>query len=214
LKEVIVYVEGPSDQLGMRKLLANIIAMAKQTGNIVDFFPMGGKEALLNKGPKKAINILRNKPNSWVLLVPDLYPPNKPFPHVTFQNLKNEIELRFIKELAAKNADERLKDRFRVHCFKYDLEVLLLASEDTLLSRLGVTVLSQKWKLPVEDQNHQRPPKRIVENLFSEVGKRYKDTIDVPWILERSDYNDLKTKCPQNFEPFIDDLVSILELHS
>ena len=209
-----MYVEGPSDQLGMRKLLANIIAMAKQTGNIVDFFPMGGKEALLNKGPKKAINILRNKPNSWVLLVPDLYPPNKPFPHVTFQNLKNEIELRFIKELAAKNADERLKDRFRVHCFKYDLEVLLLASEDTLLSRLGVTVLSQKWKLPVEDQNHQRPPKRIVENLFSEVGKRYKDTIDVPWILERSDYNDLKTKCPQNFEPFIDDLVSILELHS
>jgi len=212
LKEVIIYVEGPSDQLGMRKLLENIISRANQAGNVVDFFPLGGKEALLNKGLKKAINILRNKPNSWVFLVPDLYPPNKPFSHATFQELKNKIELQFINELAAKNADERLKERFRVHCFKYDLEVLLLASDDALLSRLGASMLSQKWKIPVEDQNHQRPPKRIVEALFSEAGKRYKDTIDVPWILERSDYNDLKVRCPQNFRPFLDDLFTILEI--
>lgn len=211
MKEVIVYVEGPSDQLGMRKLLAAIISRANQAGNVVDFFPLGGKEALLNKGHKKAINILRNKPNSWVFLVPDLYPPNKSFPHVTFQDLKNEIESRFVNELAAKNIDERLKDRFRVHCFKYDLEVLLLASDDALLSRLGDGMPSQQWKIPVEDQNHQRPPKRIVEALFSQAGKKYKETIDVPWILERSDYNDLKIRCPPNFKPFLDDLLSILE---
>lgn len=212
MKEVIIYVEGPSDQLGMRKLLANIRESANQIGNNVDFIPMGGKEALLNKGPKKAINILRNKPNSWVMLVPDLYPPHKPFPHITFQDLKNEIELRFINELAAKNVDERLKDRFRVHCFKYDLEVLLLASEDALLSRIGVSMPTQQWVIPVEDQNHQRPPKRIVEALFASAGKKYKETIDVPWILEKSNYNDLRIQCPQNFQPFLDDLISILEL--
>lgn len=212
MKEVIIYVEGPSDQLGMRKLLANVIANANQIGNKVDFISMGGKEALLKKGPKKAINILRNKPNSWVILVPDLYPPNKPFPHLTFQDLKNSIEIQFTDELVAKNADERLKDRFRIHCFKYDLEVLLLASENALLSRLGVSVLSQKWAIPMEDQNHRRPPKRIVETLFTDAGKIYKDTIDVPWILERSNYNELKIKCPQNFRLFLDDLFMILEL--
>lgn len=172
MKEVIVYVEGSSDQLGMRKLLSTIIGSANQAGHMIDFFPLGGKETLLNKGPKKAINILRNKPDSWVFLVPDLYPPNKPFPHVTFQDLKKELELRFMNELIAKNVDERLKDRFRIHCFKYDLEVLLLASNDALLSRLGVSTPSQRWKIPVEDQNHQRPPKRIVEALFLAANKK------------------------------------------
>jgi hypothetical protein len=49
------------------------------------------------------------------------------------------------------------------------------------------------------NQNHHLPPKRIVEMLFSNAGKKYKDTADVPWVLERSDFQDLKTKCPQNF---------------
>ena len=91
-----------------------------------DYF-MGGKKPLLNNGHKKAINILRNKPNSWVFLVPDLYPQNMPFAHSTYDELKRELEKRFRSELKRKKCDDRLKERFLVHCFKYDLEVLLLA---------------------------------------------------------------------------------------
>jgi len=54
MKEIFVYVEGPSDQLGMRRLLANIIENALEKGDKIDFYPMGGKEPLLNKGPKKS----------------------------------------------------------------------------------------------------------------------------------------------------------------
>jgi len=99
MNEVFVYVEGPSDQLGMRELLANIIEVAAGKGNKVDFYPLGGKEPLLNKGPKKAINILRNKPNSWVFLVPDLYPRNMPFTHSSYKELKDELDKRFESEI-------------------------------------------------------------------------------------------------------------------
>ena len=211
MKEVFVYLEGPSDQNGMRKLLANAIEAALNIGNKVDFYQMGGKDALLTKGPLRALNILRNKPNSWVFLVPDLYPQNMPFAHSTYEELKKELEKRFGSELERKNCDERLKDRFLVHCFKYDLEVLLLASDQALMKRLETTKFTRTWTNPVEDQDHHRPPKRVVKDLFSDAGKKYKETADVSWILERSDYNDLQNKCPQNFKPFLKDLMKLLE---
>jgi len=88
---------------------------------------------------------------------------------------------------------------------------LLLASENALMKRLETEKFSRKWTIPVENQDHDNPPKRIVESLFSDTGLKYKDTADVPWILERSDYNDLKNKCPQNFKPFPESLLKIIE---
>ncbi len=211
MKEIFVYLEGQSDQIGMRRLLSHPIDCATAKGNRVEFYFMGGKKSLLNNGHKKAINILRNKPNSWVFLVPDLYPQNISFAHSTYEELKKELEKRFESELKRKNCDDRLKERFLVHCFKYDLEVLLLASDKHLLKRLGTTKFTQTWANPVEDQDHHRPPKRVVEDLFSDADKKYKETADVPWILEQSDYNELQNKCPQNFKPFLEDLLKLLE---
>jgi hypothetical protein len=42
------------------------------------------------------------------------------------------------------------------------------------------------------------------------VGKKYKDTADVPWIFKRSSHNELIIKCSQNFKPFVEDLFRIL----
>jgi len=195
----------------MRRLLSHPIDCATAKGNRIEFYFMGGKKSLLNNGHKKAINILRNKPNSWVFLVPDLYPQNISFTHSNYEELKKKLEKRFESELKRKNCDDRLKNRFLVHCFKYDLEVLLLASDKHLLKRLGTTKFTQTWANSVEDQDHHRPPKRVVEDLFSDAGKKYKETADVPWILERSDYNELQNKCPQNFKPFLEDLFKLLE---
>jgi len=210
MNEVFVYVEGPSDQLGMRELLADVMERAAGNGNKVDFYPLNGKEPLLNKGPKKAINILRNRPNSYVFLVPDLYPRNKPFTHSSYDELKDELEKRFKKDLQRKNCDERLAERFFVHCFKYDFETLILASEKALLNRLEKQRFSQSWTNPVEDQDHGKPPKRIVEALFRDADMKYKDTADAPWILSRSNYREIVKECPQNFKPFLEDLFGIL----
>jgi len=211
MREIFVYVEGPSDQLGMLKLLGRVIEGARQRGNVLGFYPLGGKDNLLKKGPLKALNILRNKPSSWVFLVPDLYPANKPFAHTDYSGLKATVEETFLSELKRKNCDQRLRQRFRVHCFKHDLEALLLASDQVLLRRLEATKFTRNWANPVENQDFNAPPKRIVEMLFLDAGKRYKDTVDAPWILERCDYQSLKNECPQNFGPFLTDLISLLE---
>jgi len=209
MTEVFVYVEGPSDKLGMESLLSSVIKTSLTKGNSLTFISMNGKDSLLRKGPAKALNILRNRPDSWVFLVPDLYPPNKVLAHTTYNELKNGLVKRFSDDIQKKDCDQRLIEHFRVHCFKYDLEVLILASEDVLLKRLNQDKFSLSWTIPVEDQDHNKPPKRIVEKLFSSVGKKYKDTIDVPWILERCDYKELMTKCNQNFKSFIEDLLNI-----
>ena len=125
---------------------------------------------------------------------------------VLVENLKEEIQ--------RKKCDARICERFFVHCFKYDLESLLLASENALLGRLEKRKLSRKWISPVENQDHNNPPKRIVEDLFRDSNMKYKDTADAPWILKRSSYRDLMKKCPQNFKPFIEDLFSVLEVEA
>jgi hypothetical protein len=173
---------------------------------------MGGKKPLICKCPNKAISILRNKPQASVFIIPDLYPPNVPVTHQTFPQLKNEIEKRFTIEFSRRKLEQRLKDRLHIHCFKYDFESLVLAAENELMKRLGIEAFTTSWKKPVEDQNHKKPPKRIVEELFRSCGKKYKDTIDAPWILERADLNELQNLCKQSFKPFIEDLLSVLDM--
>ena len=211
MKEIFVYVEGPSDKLSMERLLEIVIERGRQMGNTVTFHHLEGKTRLLNRGPLKALNILRNKPRSWVFLVPDLYPKNMPFPHLTFEELKQTLVDCFVRELNRKKCDMRLAERFRIHCFKHDLEALLLASESALLRRLETVTFSCNWCKPVEDQNHGTPPKLIVEKLFEDTSKHYKETVDAPWILERSDYRELMRQCPQHFKPFVEDLMGLIE---
>ncbi len=208
--EVFIYVEGPSDSKALEILLAGEIGRASSKGCTVAFYPMGGKGPLLNKGPQKAFNILRNRKDSHVFLLPDLYPKNVPFEHHSFQQLKMELEKRFEVILDTKKSDKRLMNRFHVHCMKYDLEVLLLASEEALKKRLDRSTFSRTWKRPVEEQDHNVPPKRIVEQMFGDCGMKYKDTVDAPLILEQVDYLELTAVCPQQFKPFIDELSRIL----
>jgi hypothetical protein len=181
---VIIYVEGSSDKNAMESLLVNLIDKKSEEGVSIEFFPLKGdkndrggdakKELLLN-APIKAVNILCNNPNSIAIILPDLYPKNKGFPHETFQQLEAGIMENFSQALQKKGIqDERLKERFKVFCFKYEMEALILAAESALRGKLGklkFTSLAVTWTIPVEDQNHDRPPSKIVEQLFRDSGK-------------------------------------------
>lgn len=94
-------------------------------------------------------------------------------------------------------------------CLKHDLEVLVLAAKEELLARLGTARPKIEWKEPVEDQNHGRPPKEVVKELFSAHGKSYEQTIDAPLILQKADYRILAERCPQCFKPFIEFLSNL-----
>jgi hypothetical protein len=195
-------------------MLEPLVQGKAQIGIGIFFFeaPSGDrKRSVLTKVPVKAANILINDPHTIVVALPDLYPRNKAFPHETCADLVQGVTEMFDKALTAKGhaADLQLKDRFKVFCLKYDLEALILAAEGNLRDRLGVRSLAVTWHVPVEDQNHDRPPKRIVEELFHRHGKRYQDTVDAPVILGACDYQKVAARCNQCFKPFVDFLLAL-----
>jgi hypothetical protein len=213
VSEVIVYVEGPSDKRSMEALLEPLIQQKRQEGIGIYFFesPEGNKkESVLTRVPRRAVGIILNKPHSVVVAMPDLHPRNVGFEHETFDELKAGILKRFDRALRDRHVgdDTRLRDRFKVFCFKYDLEALVLASEEALKRQLGVKQLEITWRIPVEDQDHDHPPKRIVERLFRKHGRRYRSR-HARSILEASDYQDIADKCSQCFKPFVDFLTNL-----
>ena len=206
--KIIVYVEGPSDKLAMQALLQPLIEQKLNESISIEFFPAppgDAKASVLTKVPRKAVNILANDLDSIVIAMPDLYPKNKAFPHVSFIELRNGIMANFDQALNQKGInDQRVKNRFHVFCFKHDLEALLLAVPKALASHLGVASIDASWVLPVEDQDHDRPPKRIVEELYSSYGRRYRDTVDAPIVLGAADYQQVADNCSQCFRPFVE----------
>lgn len=64
--------------------------------------------------------------------------------------------------------------------------MLLLASREQLRTTLGTNDRLGKWVHPVENQDQQSPPKRIVEELFRVHKKqRYCDTVHAAIVLRK-----------------------------
>lgn len=216
--KVIIYVEGPSDELAMQGLLRPLLKKAKNAGVVITFIPIHPKEGkgnskreLITKTPRKAVNIICNDPDTIVIAMPDLYPKDTGGPHQTYEELKKLVQNNFTEILKRKNIfDTRINQRFRVFCFKHDLEALVLAAEEQLAARLGAASIQITWVKPVEDQDHNQPPKKIVEELFKKHNDHYNGTIDAPLILGDSDYITIAQRCPQCFKPFVDYLESLL----
>lgn len=211
MTEVHVYVEGPSDKLALQALLAPMLARLREKRVFVKFFVGEGKKFVLLGVPKLAVSILDRKPRDIVVALPDLYPKNQGFDHETQEQLAAGIRERFREAARQKKLTNQaeLEKRFEVFCFKHDLEALVLAAFDALKSHLQTPGLQRTWKLPVEDVDHGRPPKRVVEEVFQSCGKRYKDTVDAPLILGGSHYLDVAEACPQCFKPFVEFLSSL-----
>jgi len=209
MKKVLIYVEGPSDKYAMSSLLAPLINQKLQAGIQISFVeaPTGDKKkSVVLKVPEKAVNILLNDPQTIVVALPDLYPKNKGFAHETAEELISGIYANFSRTLERKGINDKklLESRFMVFCFKYDLEALILASPKALADRLDIPEVKTQWKLPVEDQNNERPPKRVVEDIFSTYHRTYVDTVDAPAILNKVMYRELAQRCSQHFKPLID----------
>lgn len=211
--QIIIYVEGVSDKNVLSVLLNPLIEQKQQKGIAIAFFEAtegDRKKFVVEKAPVRAVNILSNQQDALVVAMPDLYPKNKGFPHNTAQELANGIQKNFENALKNKGiTDERLNERFKVFCFKYELEVLLLAAEDALKAYLGVETFAVKWKKPVEDQNHDKPPKQVIEELFQKSQRTYKEADDAARILSGVNYQDIAAACPQCFAPFVAFLESL-----
>lgn len=211
---VIAYVEGKSDCLALEALLADLLAAKRQQGVNISFYPAppegDRKTVLLTKVPLRALNILRNQPQSVVVLLPDLSPPNKGFPHVSQQELLHGITARFQAEVERKGLSNLpdLSRRFRAFCFKHDMEVLLLAAGERLAEYLACSGFAPDWTADVEEQNQDDPPSKVVARWFARCGRRYHKTLDAREVLRGADYRLVAQACPQCFQPFVDFLES------
>jgi hypothetical protein len=182
----------------------------------ITFHPQHGKDAVLDKVPRKAADHLADKPEDLVIALPDLYPMSRYAgthnAHSSFGELESLLRRRFEDRATVLKLSEDARRRFRVHCLKHDLEALLLAAPDELRARLGTSdSLEGSWRRPVEDQDDERPPKRVVEELFKKYRKKpgYVDTSDAPWILGRVDLASIEKACPQRFGPLVKDLRNV-----
>jgi Domain of unknown function (DUF4276) len=211
--KVLVYVEGPADRAGLEALLRPIVETARARRIGISFLVGGGKDWLLRHVGRKAADQLSENPTDWVFVLPDLYPMahynGSSDAHASFADLKNLLENRFLVRASRLHLPSGVRRRFRVHCLKHDLEVLLLAAVDSLRQRLGTDdSLAGRWRIPVEDQDDARPPKRVVEELFNRYQRRdYVRPVDAAWILERASLTNVRNACRQSFEPFVQDLI-------
>ncbi|MBI5522341.1 MAG: DUF4276 family protein [Desulfarculus sp.] len=206
---VIVYVEGKSDCLALESLFFDLLTAKQEQGVSIRFYPAppegDRKTVLLTKGPRRALNILRNQPESVVALVPDLSPSNKGFPHASKQELLQGIADIFKAEVERKGLSNLpdLSRRFQVFCFKHDMEVLLLAARERLAEYLACSGFAPDWAENVEEQNQDDPPSKVVARWFEKCGRRYNKTLDAREILRGADYRLVAERCPDCFQPLV-----------
>lgn len=193
--KVWVFVEGESDRIALNPLWASWQTRLSRSGWGIQIIPLDDKSKFFRKiGPHAAEKIV-NDDHDLVVGLPDLYP-NGEYSHTKFKHddlseLKS-VQTRLVQDslqkvfnLSPKNAGSTMA-RFFPSALKHDLESLLLAAIDELRQVLGTKEMLGKWQHPVEDQNQQRPPKYIVEELFrTKKGRAYRDTMHAKVVLEK-----------------------------
>jgi len=213
--KIWIYVEGESDKLALQTLWSNWCERLRTAGHGIRIIPLADKSKFFRKIGHRAAHRLYDNGEDIVIGLPDLYP-NQPYIGTRFKHA-NITELKSVQRIEVSNALQRvfgvsssrveqLLERFLPSALKHDLEMLLLAAQRELCLFLGTPDRLGKWRSPVEDQNQQRPPKRIVEELFrtkSKTKHAYRDTKDASAILRN--VTDIRTiifntsnqiKCP------------------
>lgn len=197
-----IYVEGRSDEIGLSALWKDWKGMLQKVGHRMHLIPLNGKPNLFKNIGGRTAEKLYGSETDIVVGLPDLYPnrdfENTQFKHNDLAELK-EVQIQEVST-ALKNIYNLDKDkvrqqlkRFHPTALKYELEMLLLAAQDKLQSYIGTTEKLGGWQKPVEEQDQNQPPKKIVEQLFrtKSKGKRsYRETKDAHAILSK--VNDLK----------------------
>jgi hypothetical protein len=190
---VWVYVEGESDKIALNALWTRWREQLRQKGWGIQVVPLDDKSRYFRKiGPRVAEKLVNNN-NDLVVGLPDLYP-NAEYAHTEFKHADltelKAVQMRLVSEALQKNFSAgavnatAMLARFHSSAFKHDLEVLLLAATNELRLVLGTTEKLGNWRHPAEEQNHQKSPKYVVNELFrTKKGQSYKDTVHARAVL-------------------------------
>lgn len=184
--KVWVFVEGPSDRLALMALWDGWLRSLGSKGWGIHVLPLDSKSQYLRKIGPRVAEKLAQAPRDLVVGLPDLYPiaPYRGTPHEhadlpALQTLQKSLVEEALRTVFKVTKTDSAMGRFHASAMKHDLEVLLLAAKASLRTRLKTKEALGNWRNPPEDQNHDKPPKRIVEELFrTKLGRAYLDTTD------------------------------------
>ncbi|HVP10761.1 MAG TPA: DUF4276 family protein [Phycisphaerae bacterium] len=195
--KVWVFVEGEADRIALETLWESWRESLRTNGHGISVIPLDDKSRFFRKIGHRAAEKLRNNAADLVVGLPDLYPnaeySSTCFRHDGLDDLRI-CQARLVRASLTEHfhmndgqAGQAL-ERFFPTALKHDLEMLLLAAGEELRAFLGTRDRLGGWRIPVEDQNQTRPPKRIVEELFltkSAKKRAYRDTKDAQAVLRR-----------------------------
>lgn len=210
--KIWVYVEGESDRFALKALWQEWIAKLGQKGWGLKVIPLDDKSRYLRKIGSRVSEKLCGSDDDLVVGLLDLYPAYdvNNYRHRSMDELC-QVQLQEVRKALRKdhgcNASQidNLLSRFHPSALKHDLEMLLLAATDHLRTHLKTSEQLGGWRNPVEDQNMDSPPKRVVEDIFlrkSSKRKAYRDTKDASAVLRRVTdirqvlYKDGQLQCP------------------
>lgn len=211
--KVWVFVEGEGDRNGLTNLWQKWQASLGEAGWGMAILALQNKSQFLRKIGHRAAEKLCADPSDLVVALPDLYPYREydvtPFRHRNAQELQQVQKTRVSEALRdicglKGTVAQGYLNRFYASCLKHDLEMLLLAAQKELREYLRTQDQLGKWRQPVEDQDDNTPPKRVVESLFKTKLKRaYRDTKDAGAVLKKvADLSNIlfdssqRTQCP------------------
>lgn len=194
--KVWIFVEGDSDVKALSALLNGWKQNLSTKGWGIQVIPLDSKSKYFRKIGSRATEKLANDAQDLVVGLPDLYPnqsyANTDYRHNNLQELQG-VQKRLVKrhlQRMGRHANSHMA-RFYPSALKHDLEVLLLAATNRLQFRLNMSNRPSGWRRPPEDQNQNRPPKKIVEELFQRHLRRpYREVVDSHAILR--EVNDLR----------------------
>ena len=206
--KVWVFVEGPSEVKALSALLNGWKQDLKEEGWGIKPIPLKNKSNYFEAIGARVTEKLLHDTRDLVVGLPDLYPNrNQKYKHDNLEELqdvqKRLVNQSLLQKVRRTEIDSYLA-RFYASALKHDLEVLLLAATSQLQSRLKMSNMPKNWRQPPEEQNQDRPPKKIVEDLFRRHLKRsYKQTMDSHAILSGADLREVAEQCP-TFRAMID----------
>ena len=193
--KIWVFVEGESDRIALNALWAKWRQALQEIGWGIQIIPLQNKSNFFKKIGHRAAEKLVNDDQDLAVGLPDMYP-TKEYAATRYKHR----DLAELSALQSKLVAEALESVFRLSrerckpalgrffptAFKHDAEMLLLAAKEELRLVLGTTDKLGGWRHPVEEQNLEKPPKYVVEELFLTKRKlRYRDTVHTKSVLEK-----------------------------
>lgn len=199
--KVWIFVEGSSDVQALSALWTDWQQRLGKKGWGIQLIPLEGKSKYFRKIGARATEKLVNNACDLVVGLPDLYPnrgyANTEYRHDDLEELR-AVQTRLVKQQMGRRTDiNSYMARFYASALKHDLEVLLLAATSQLQSQLKMSNRPSGWRQPPEEQNQEKPPKKIVEELFRRRGKwAYREIADSTAILRDADLRQVAEQCP------------------